>query len=45
MLMDRINDYSFLNLCIIHNQATESSFLSWYTLYTQQDKLIEFISI
>ena len=26
MLMDCSNPYSFLNLCIIHNHATESSF-------------------
>ena len=37
VLMDRINHHSFLNLCIIHNQAMESSFLSRYTL---QDELI-----
>ena len=33
MFMDSINHYSFLSLCIIHNQAKESSFLSRYTLY------------
>ena len=36
MLIDRVNYNSFLNLCIIYNQAKESSFLSIYTL---QDKL------
>ena len=33
MIMNGINHYSFLNLCIIHNQAKESSFVSQYTLY------------
>ena len=27
-VIDRINHYSFLNLCNIHNQVTESSALS-----------------
>ena len=31
--MDHINHYSFFNFYLIHNQATESSFLSRYTLY------------
>ena len=34
MVMDRINHYGFLNLCIIYNQVPESSFLSQDTLYT-----------
>ena len=34
MVMDRINRYGVLNLCIIYNQVTESSFLSQDTLYT-----------
>ena len=30
--MDCTNRYSFLNLCIIHNQEMEISFLSRYTV-------------
>ena len=33
MLMDYISHYSFLNLCIVHNQANESRFLSLHILY------------
>ena len=31
--MNCINHYSFFNFYLIHNQATESSFLPLYTLY------------
>ena len=33
MLMDHVNRYTFFNFYLIHNQATESSFLPRYTLY------------
>ena len=43
MLMDSINHYSFLNLCIIHNQTKKNSLNTqdkFVSIHTPQDKLI-----
>ena len=33
MCMDGINHYILFNVCIIHNEAEENSFLAQYILY------------